>query len=89
MLFRSTVKLGATSSFYGYLSPAHQGTKAYLQRKSGTTWQAAGESVLTANGKYSFAIKPTAVGTRTYRVVWLADADHQGTQTDSQTLTAN
>ncbi|MFF1819352.1 hypothetical protein ACFVWG_18780 [Kribbella sp. NPDC058245] len=85
----AAIKLGASSNFYGYLTPAHQGTKAYLQRKSGTSWAAAGTGVLTANGKYSFVVKPAAKGTYTYRVVWLADADHQGTQTPSKVLTVS
>ncbi|NOL40753.1 DUF1906 domain-containing protein [Kribbella sandramycini] len=85
----AAIKLGATSNFYGYLTPPHPGTKAYLQRKSGTAWAAAGTGVLTANGKYSFVIKPAARGSHTYRVVWLADADHQGTQTPSKTITVS
>ncbi|WP_344163642.1 DUF1906 domain-containing protein [Kribbella yunnanensis] len=85
----AAIKLGASSNFYGYLTPPHQGTKAYLQRKSGTSWAAAGTGVLSANGKYSFVINPTAKGTYTYRVVWLADADHQGTQTPSKVLTVS
>jgi hypothetical protein len=44
---------------------------------------------LTSNGKYTFVIKPTARGTYTYRVVWLADADHQGTQTVAKVLTVS
>ncbi|TDD62926.1 DUF1906 domain-containing protein [Kribbella antibiotica] len=88
-LVPAAIKLGATSNFYGYLTPAHQGTRAHLQRKSGTSWAAAGTGVLSANGKYSFVVKPTAKGTYTYRVVWLPDADHQGTQTPSKVLTVS
>jgi hypothetical protein len=82
----AAIKLGASSVFYGYLNPAHAGTKTYLQRKSGTKWVAVTTAKLSANGKYTFAIKPTARGTYTYRVVWLADADHQGTQTVAKIL---
>ncbi|MFK4085240.1 glycoside hydrolase domain-containing protein [Kribbella sp. NPDC020789] len=85
----ASIRLGASSNFYGYLTPPHQGMKAYLQRKSGTSWVAAGTCVLSANGKYSFVIKPAARGTYTYRVVWLADADHQGTQTPTKVLTVS
>ncbi|GAA0962926.1 hypothetical protein GCM10009554_81600 [Kribbella koreensis] len=85
----AAIKLGASSVFYGYLNPAHAGTKTYLQRKSGTKWVAVTNAKLSANGKYTYAIKPTARGTYTYRVVWLADADHQGTQTVAKVLTVS
>lgn len=85
----AAIKLGASTLLYGYLNPAHAGTTAYLQRRSGTTWVAVTTGKLTTNGKYAFSIKPTARGTYTYRVVWLADADHQGTQTASKVLTVS
>ncbi|MEV5968217.1 DUF1906 domain-containing protein [Kribbella sp. NPDC051952] len=85
----AAIKLGASTLLYGYLNPAHAGTTAYLQKRSGTTWVAVTTGKLTANGKYAFSIKPTARGTYTYRVVWLADADHQGTQTASKVLTVS
>ncbi|MFC6157372.1 DUF1906 domain-containing protein [Kribbella jiaozuonensis] len=83
------IKLGASTLLYGYLNPPHAGTTAYLQKRSGTTWVAVTTGKLTSNGKYAFSIKPTARGTYTYRVVWLADADHQGTQTASKVLTVS
>ena len=61
----------------------------YLQRRSGTTWVAVTTGKLTTNGKYAFSIKPTARGIYMYRVVWLADADHQGTQTSSKVVTVS
>lgn len=84
-----TLKLGATALLYGYLNPPHAGSTAYLQRKSGTKWVAVTTGKLTTNGKFAFSIKPTARGTYTYRVVWFADADHQGTQTPSKVLTVS
>ena len=74
---------------YGYLNPPHAGMTVYLQRRSGTSWVAVTTGKLATNGKFAFSIKPTARGTYTYRVVWLADADHQGTQTASKVLTVN
>ncbi|MEU4194245.1 DUF1906 domain-containing protein [Kribbella sp. NPDC026611] len=88
-LVPAAVKLGGAAALYGYLNPAHAGTTAYLQRRSGTSWVAVTTGKLTTNGKYAFSIKPTARGTYTYRVVWLADADHQGTQTASKVLTVS
>jgi hypothetical protein len=85
----AAIKLGASSVFYGYLNPPHAGMTAHLQRRSGTTWVAVTTGKLATNGKFAFAIKPTARGTYTYRVVWLADADHLGTQTASKVLTVS
>jgi len=85
----AAIKLGAAAQFYGYLNPPHAGMTVYLQRMSGTKWVAVTTTKLTTNGKYTFSIKPTARGTYTYRVVWLADADHQGTQTPSKVLTVS
>lgn len=85
----ATIKLGASSVFYGYLNQPHAGMKVYLQRRSGTTWVAVTTGTLATNGKYAFSIKPAARGTYYYRVVWLADADHQGTQTPTKVLTVS
>ncbi|MDX3005171.1 DUF1906 domain-containing protein [Kribbella solani] len=85
----AAIKLGASTLLYGYLNPPHAGMTAYLQRRSGTSWVAVTTGKLTTNGKFAFSIKPTARGTYTYRVVWLADADHQGTQTASKVLTVS
>ncbi|MGW6276258.1 glycoside hydrolase domain-containing protein [Kribbella sp. NPDC055071] len=84
-----TIKLGTSTLFYGYLNPPHAGMPAYLQVKSGTKWVGVATGKLSANGKYGFTIKPTARGTYIYRVVWLPDADHQGTQTPSKQLTVS
>jgi hypothetical protein len=88
-LVPSAITLGQSSVLYGYVNPPHAGTTAYLQRRSGTSWVAVTTGKLATNGKYAFAIKPTARGTYTYRVVWLADADHQGWQTASKVLTVS
>ena len=85
----AAIRLGASSVFYGYLNPPHAGMTVYLQRRSGTSWVAVTTGKLATNGKYAFSIKPAARGTYTYRVVWLADADHQGTQTSSKVLTVS
>ena len=85
----SSILLGQSSVLYGYLNPPHAGMTVYLQRRSGTSWVAVTTGKLATNGKFAFGIKPTARGTYTYRVVWLADADHQGTQTASKVLTVS
>ncbi|MEU4606386.1 DUF1906 domain-containing protein [Kribbella sp. NPDC023972] len=88
-LVPGAITLGQSAALYGYLNPPHAGMTAYLQRRSGTSWVAVTTGKLATNGKFAFSIKPTARGTYTYRVVWLADADHQGTQTASKVLTVS
>jgi hypothetical protein len=85
----SAILLGQSSVLYGYQNPPHAGQTVYLQRRSGTSWVAVTTGKLATNGKFAFSIKPAARGTYTYRVVWLADADHQGTQTASKVLTVS
>ncbi|WP_433169392.1 glycoside hydrolase domain-containing protein [Kribbella sp. CA-247076] len=88
-LVPGAMALGKSAALYGYLNPPHAGMTVYLQRRSGTTWVAVTTGKLATNGKFAFSLKPTARGTYTYRVVWLADADHQGTQTASKVLTVS
>jgi hypothetical protein len=88
-LVPSAITLGQSAALYGYLNPPHAGMTVYLQRRSGTSWVAVTTGKLATNGKFAFSLKPTARGTYTYRVVWLADADHQGTQTASKVLTVS
>jgi len=88
-LVPGSIVLGKAAALYGYLNPPHAGMTVYLQRRSGTSWVAVTTGKLATNGKFAFSIKPTARGTYTYRVVWLADADHQGTQTASKVLTVS
>jgi hypothetical protein len=85
----ASIKLGASSVFYGYLNPPHAGTTVYLQRYTGTAWGGVTTAKIATNGKYTFTIKPGARGMYSYRVVWLADADHQSAQTPTKVLTVS
>lgn len=75
-LTKTSIPLGGYTGFYGYLRPQHSGQTVYLQRYAGGKWANTTTMKLNSTGNYSFAIKPTARGTYTYRVVWPADADH-------------
>jgi hypothetical protein len=75
-LSSTTFKLGGYTQFYGYLRPQHVGQTVYLQRWAGSRWTTITTGKLNSTGNYGFAIKPTARGGYTYRVVWLADGDH-------------
>ncbi|HEY0691249.1 MAG TPA: S8 family serine peptidase [Kribbella sp.] len=75
----TTFKLGGRTQFYGYLRPQHVGQTVYLQRWAGSRWTTITTGKLNSTGNYGFAIKPTARGGYTYRVVWLADGDHATT----------
>jgi hypothetical protein len=85
----AAIKLGQTTTFYGYMRPEHPGTTVYLQRQSGTTWPTVATTKLNSTGNYAFSIKPTARGTYNYRAVWLADADHATTVSPTKTLTVS
>ena len=92
-LSAAAIKLGATSTFYGYLRPQHPGTGqrhlVYLQRQSGSTWPTVATTKLNSTGNYAFSIKPGARGTYNYRAVWLADADHATTISPTKTLSVS
>ncbi|QNE22711.1 S8 family serine peptidase [Kribbella qitaiheensis] len=85
----ATIKLGATTNFYGYVRPQHAGSPVYLQRLSGSTWSTITSTKLNTTGNYAFAIKPTAKGTYTYRVVFQADADHATAVSPAKSFTVN
>ncbi|GAA2490254.1 S8 family serine peptidase [Terrabacter carboxydivorans] len=74
---RTSLPLGGSFSLYGSVSPSHAGQRVYLQRYAGSgRWTTVTSTVLTSTSAYSFAIKPSARGTFTYRVYKAADADH-------------
>jgi hypothetical protein len=75
-LTSTAIKLGSSTSFYGYVRPQHAGSPIYLQRLNGSTWTTITSTKLNSTGNYAFGIKPTARGSYTYRAVFQADADH-------------
>jgi serine protease len=83
----TAIKLGASTTFYGYVRPEHAGSPVYLQRLIGTTWTTITSTKLNSTGNYGFSIKPTARGTYTYRVVFVADADHATAVSPTKTFT--
>ena len=88
-LSTAAIKLGGHTGFYGYMRPQHPGTTVYLQRLSGSTWGTTAKMALNSTGNYAFTIKPVARGTYTYRVIWLADADHASTWTVAKTFSVS
>jgi hypothetical protein len=83
-LSSAAIKLGGWTGLYGYLRPQHPGTTVYLQRSP--NWARVSTGKLNTTGNYSFTIKPTARGTYSYRVVWLADGDHATTVSATKTF---
>jgi hypothetical protein len=75
-LTSTSIKLGSSTSFYGYVRPQHNGSPIYLQRLIGSTWTTITSTKLNSTGNYAFGIKPAARGSYTYRTVFQADADH-------------
>ncbi|ADB33324.1 peptidase S8 and S53 subtilisin kexin sedolisin [Kribbella flavida DSM 17836] len=75
-LSATSIKLGASTTFYGYVRPQHAGSSVYLQRSTGSTWTTITSTKLNSTGNYAFSIKPTARAGYTYRVVFQSDGDH-------------
>ncbi|WP_238335120.1 S8 family serine peptidase [Kribbella amoyensis] len=75
-LTATAIKLGQSTTFYGYVRPQHAGSTVYLQRSTGSTWTTITSTKLNSTGNYGFAIKPTARASYTYRVVFQDDGDH-------------
>jgi hypothetical protein len=86
-LSSAAIKLGGSTVFYGYLRPQHPGQTVYLQRSP--SWASVSTGKLNTTGNYGFTIKPTARGTYSYRVVWLADGDHATTVSATKTFTVS
>ncbi|GAA1522457.1 S8 family serine peptidase [Kribbella lupini] len=75
-LSATSIKLGASTTLYGYVRPQHAGSPVYLQRSTGTTWTTITSTKLNSTGNYGFSIKPTVRASYTYRVVFQSDGDH-------------
>ena len=88
-LTATTIKLGASTSFYGYVRPEHNGSPIYLQRLVGSTWTTITSVKLNATGNYAFGIKPTTKGTYNYRAVFQTDGDHATAVSATKTFTVN
>jgi hypothetical protein len=86
-LSSAAIKLGGSTVLYGYLRPQHPGQTVYLQRSP--NWATVSTGKLNTTGNYGFTIKPTARGTYSYRVVWLADGDHATTVSATKTFTVS
>jgi hypothetical protein len=86
-LSSAAIKLGGSTVLYGYLRPQHAGQTVYLQRSP--NWATVSTGKLNTTGNYGFTIKPTARGTYSYRVVWLADGDHATTVSATKTFTVS
>jgi len=72
----SSIRLGSTTKFSGYVAPAHYGRPVYLQMYSNKVWKSIASVKLSSSGYYAFGIKPAIRGQIAYRVWFPADADH-------------
>jgi type VII secretion-associated serine protease mycosin len=72
----TSIRLGSTTKFYGYVAPAHYGKPVYLQQYSNKVWKSIASVKLSSSGYYAFGIKPAVRGQIAYRVWFPADADH-------------
>ncbi|SCG40876.1 Ig-like domain-containing protein [Micromonospora siamensis] len=75
-LSATSIPLGGSVSLTGKVAPSHAGQAVYLQRSVNGAWHDVIGAKLSVTSAYSFAIKPTAKGTYTYRVRKPGDTDH-------------
>ncbi len=82
----SSVRLGATVTLTGGVSPTHAGQAVHRQQLIGGVWTTLATATLSSTGRYSFPVKALSTGTKTYRVLSAADGDHVAGTSPSRTL---
>jgi serine protease len=88
-LTATAIKLGQSTTFYGYVRPQHAGSPVYLQRSTGSTWTTITSTKLNSTGNYGFSIKPTTRASYTYRVVFQSDGDHATAVSPAKSFTVS
>jgi type VII secretion-associated serine protease mycosin len=83
----SSIRLGGTTAFSGYVAPAHYGHPVYLQQYGNKVWKTIASVKLSTSGKYAFGIRPAVRGQIAYRVYFPGDADHAPAYTVNKILT--
>ena len=73
---RQRIRPGGKSTLTGSAAPANQGDRILLQRKTSDGWRKVAESGVSADGTFSFVVRPMRVGRFRYRVVKPADDLH-------------
>lgn len=81
-----SVRLGGTVTFNGAVTPAHPGQQVMRQQLVNGTWTTLATATLSSSGGYTFTVKPTSRGTKTYRVVTSADSDHLTATSPTRTV---
>ncbi len=84
----TSVRLGGAVALRGRVTPAHAGQEVVRQQLVSGKWLTLATATLTSSGTYSFSVKPTSRGTKTYRVVKPADSDHVTAVSASRALVA-
>ncbi len=72
----TSVRLGGTVTMRGSVTPAHGGETVKRKQFVDGEWITVATATLSSTGTYSFPVKPRHKGTKYYRVVKPADADH-------------
>lgn len=75
---RTSMPLGYTVTVSGAVRPAHYGGVVWLQRYYNGAWRNVTYRRQSPTGAISYAVRPTARGTYTYRWYFPPDADHLG-----------
>lgn len=82
-----TITIGASTTISGIISPSHTASVTVRYSKDGgITWITITATTSQQNGSYSYAWKPT-LGTYQVKASWLGDAEHEGAESQIQTLT--
>jgi hypothetical protein len=64
----SAIHLGSSATVAGSVSPNLHKHVVYLQRRTNSKWHSVAHQKLNTKSRYAFKVKPTKVGTYTYRV---------------------
>lgn len=72
----SSSRVGRTVRVSGKVTPAHAGQRVQRQQRINGAWVTLSSAKLSSAGTFSFSVRPTTGGTKYYRVVKPADADH-------------
>jgi N-acetylmuramoyl-L-alanine amidase len=72
----ATVEQNKPSTIKVLVTPNHSGQTVALQRLVDGKWQSAQGKTLSSTSRATFTVATSVIGTRTYRVLKRADADH-------------
>ena len=70
---RLKIRLGQSAALSGSVTPAGEGDRVLLQKRTSRGWRGVGEASIAGDGTFSFTVRPRRAGDFRYRVVKPAD----------------